>query len=467
MDMEKRLIEYWRKNSLTKPGDTVIVACSGGPDSLALLDLLWQLQEELSVHVVAAHYEHGIRGAASKADADFVRTYCEGKSIPFCMEAGDIPAISQNTGESLETCARRMRYDFLNRVAAQYAGAVIATAHHADDQAETVLMHILRGSGIKGLGGILPKRDNIIRPLLFCTKADLVDYCHGQGLTPRLDATNNLADCTRNKIRLELLPILREQYNSHINDNLCNLAEMAGAEEELLQELCRRTADKLGIAPSEDEISCPVEGFLAQPLAMQRRLIQYMAQWLGITFSFVHIESLRQLIQRHATGTSINLPGDCQGRISYNVVYLSKKSSVLGANNATIKDTPLVIRLKAFSEVHLPRGGLISANLTDSLLAEGPFSKDCVYFDAAKCGTEVVIRYRKPGDKLRLPVGHKKLKDLLVDEKIPRDCRDNIPLVINKDTREIIWVAGVRQTAVALADENTKQYLILSYREKE
>ena len=467
MELEKALIEYWREHELTSAGDTVVVACSGGPDSLALLNLLWRLQEELSVRVVAAHYEHGIRGAESKADADFVRAYCENKSIPFLMEAGDIPAISQGTGESLETCARRMRYDFLHRVAAQNNGAVIATAHHADDQAETVLMHILRGSGIKGLGGILPKRDNIIRPLLFCTKADLVAYCQEQGLTPRMDATNDLADCTRNKIRLELLPILREQYNSNINNNLCNLAEMAGAEEELLQDLCGQAVSKLGIEPSSEEISCSVEGFLVQPLAVQRRLVQYMAQQLGSTFSFVHIESLRKLIQRHVTGTSINLPGDCQGRIGYNIVYLSKKPSVLGANNATIKDTPLEIRLKAFSEVHLPRGGVISAKLTDSLLAEGPFSKDCVYFDVAKCGTEVVICYRKPGDKLRLAVGHKKLKDLLVDEKIPRDCRDNIPLVMNKDTGEIIWVAGVRQTAVALADENTKQYLILSYREKE
>ena len=148
MTLEKRLTEYWQSNSLTEPGNTVIVACSGGPDSLALLDVLWSLKERLAIKVVAAHYEHGIRGKASKDDESFVKNYCLEREIPFYSASANIPELSRIRGESLETCARQMRYAFLNKLAGELRNALIATAHHADDQAETVLMHLLRGLGL-------------------------------------------------------------------------------------------------------------------------------------------------------------------------------------------------------------------------------------------------------------------------------------------------------------------------------
>ena len=276
MNLEKRLIEYWRKNHLSQTGAQVIVACSGGPDSLALLDMVHRLQATLRINVMAAHFEHGIRGEASKADAEFVQEYCVQRRIPFVMESADIPAICHTTGESLETGARRLRYAFLQKLANGYDNAVIATAHHADDQAETVLMHLLRGSGIKGLSGIMPKRDNIIRPFLPFAKAELVAYCHEQKLAPRLDETNNEADCTRNKLRLELLPLLQNEYNNNIANNLCQLAETARAEDELLGKLCRQRADQLVSVNKDGTVSCSVSSFTAEPLAIQRRLIQHM-----------------------------------------------------------------------------------------------------------------------------------------------------------------------------------------------
>ena len=467
MDFERALIEYWQGNSLTQGEATVIVACSGGPDSLALLDVLNRLEDVLSIRVIAAHYEHGIRGEASKADADFVRKYCRANEIPFFMESGKIPVVTKITGESMETAARRMRYDFLNRVAAGFDNGVIATAHHADDQAETVLMHIIRGTGTKGISGILPKRGNIIRPLLIFSKADLMAYCREQGLSPRVDETNFVADCKRNQIRLELLPLLKKKYNINITRNLCNLADIASADEKLLNELTQKAVAELCNTTELNRISCRTADILKQPLALQRRVIQYMAQYMETSLSFGHVEALRCLIADNATGSSINLPGDCQGRISYGIVYVEKNYSDFLKNDDTIKDNSLDMKLIPFSEILLNDGGIISSKLVHSLADEIPFSKNHIYCDASKSGRSVIVRYRRPGDRLLLSAGRKKLKDFLIDEKIERNRRDYLPVVVSSLNGEIIWVAGVRQTKVALVDENTKEYLILSYKPKE
>ncbi|ORU00451.1 tRNA(Ile)-lysidine synthetase [Anaerovibrio sp. JC8] len=467
MAIEKSLTEYWQSHFVTEPGQTVIVACSGGPDSLALLDLLWGLRDKLAIKVVAAHYEHGIRGQASMDDEAFVRDYCQNKGIPFYAESGNIPQLSRESGESLETCARRMRYAFLQQLAEGLNNALIATAHHADDQAETVLMHFLRGTGMKGLTGMLPKRDNLIRPLLGFTKAELVEYCRQQGLSPRLDATNQEPDCTRNKLRLQLLPLLQSEYNPNISQSLCQLAELTAPEEELLDSLCRQAADRL---ISQDTgkgntLKCPVGDFLQEPLAIQRRLIQYMVGQLrpGKAFGFQHVEAVLELIKKGATGTSLNLSHRCLGKISYGFFYLSKNNDEFLTSHGTIKDTPYKIILKLGSKVELPGGGSISAFVTDSLEGEAPFSRCKIYCDAEKCGTELVVRYRQDGDRIRLEAGSKKLKDFFVDAKVERSSRDSVPLVVSSHSDEIIWVAGLRQTSVALADKDTKQYVILSY----
>ncbi|WP_027407368.1 tRNA lysidine(34) synthetase TilS [Anaerovibrio sp. RM50] len=467
MSLEKRLIEYWQRNSLTNGGDTVIVACSGGPDSLALLDLLWKLKEGLEIRVVAAHYEHGIRGQASREDEAFVKRFCHERDIPFYSESGNIPQLSRESGESLETCARRMRYGFLHKLSQRFDNGIIATAHHADDQAETVMMHFLRGTGLKGLTGILPKRDNIIRPLLPFVKAELVEYCHKQGLEPRQDATNDETDCTRNKIRLHLLPLLKSEYNSNITQGMCNLAATASAEEKLLHDLTCQTAARL-CSQEGQEKGCykfSASEFLKEPLAIRRRLIQYLVQKIshGTTLTFRQVEAILELIEKNVTGSSLDLPNGCVAKISYGIFNLLKKTENILPSHGTIEDTPYKIILSLGSTVALPGGGAISAYVTDSLEGEGPFSKDKIYCDADKCGIELIVRYRREGDRIRLKAGSKKLKDFFVDAKVERSSRDRMPLVVSPVTGEIIWVAGLRQTATALADGNTKQYVILSY----
>lgn len=466
MTLEKRLTEYWQSNTLAAPGNTVIVACSGGPDSLALLDILWRLKENLAIKVVAAHYEHGIRGQESKDDESFVENYCLEKSIPFYSESANIPQLSRERGESLETCARQMRYAFLNKLSGELGQALIATAHHADDQAETVLMHLLRGTGLNGLTGILPKRDNIIRPMLAFTKAELVEYCYQQGLSPRHDPTNEEIDCTRNKLRLQLVPLLKKEYNKNITRSLCNLAETVSAEEELLHELTIRAEERLCQFDGQGESGCKfkITDFLKEPLAIRRRLIQQLISRIsyGTTLTFQHIDAVLELIAKNVTGSSLNLPDRCVAKISYGFFYLSKKTKKILTSHGTIEDTPYKI-LELGNSVVLPYGGAISAYATDSLEGEDSFSKTKIYCDAARCGTELVVRYRHHGDRIRFENGSKKLKDFFVDAKVERSSRDQVPLVVNSRTGDIIWVAGLRQTSVAMADKDTEQYIILSY----
>ncbi|MCR5176598.1 MAG: tRNA lysidine(34) synthetase TilS [Anaerovibrio sp.] len=466
MEIEKRLIKYWQHNALAKAGDTVLVACSGGPDSLALLDLLHGLSGELSIEVMAAHYEHGIRGQASVDDANFVQQYCQREKIDFFLESGDIPLICRQTGESLETCSRRMRYGFLHRIAREKGCAVIATAHHSDDQAETVLMHILRGTGLNGLTGILPKRDNIIRPLLAFTKCELVDYCKAQGLAPRLDATNEVADCTRNRIRLELLPYLKQEYNINITDQLCQLARIVSADENLLDSICRTAFDKICVADARGAISCKADDFLLQPLSIQRRLLQQMGGSLQVQLSFPHVEQIRELVEKNHTGKHLMLPQGCQAGMRYGILTLSKMDRVFSETdgNMAFKDRDLV--LEPGGRLILEDGSMLCSEITADLEIRKPFSKNMVYFDAAKSGDTVLVRYRRKGDRLLLPAGHKKLKDLLIDSKVDVEKRNNIPVVVSSITNEIIWVAGIRQTAAAMAGADTGRYLILSYIQK-
>mgnify|MGYP001017493752 CR=1 FL=1 len=194
MNLQKHTARVLRAHDLLCPQRTLLVACSGGTDSLVLLEVLNILRAADGAQLVCAHYEHGIRGAEARADARFVAGFWAARGIPFVLGTGDVPAYARTHGLSIETAARICRYDFLHRVRAERGCDAVVLAHHADDQAETVLMHILRGSGLHGLSGMLPRAGDVIRPLLCCTKAELTAYCRERGIEARHDATNDVAD---------------------------------------------------------------------------------------------------------------------------------------------------------------------------------------------------------------------------------------------------------------------------------
>jgi len=283
-----------RAHGLFSPERRILVACSGGPDSLALLDAFDRLRRAGGARIVCAHVEHGMRGAASRADARFVEEYCAARDIPFTSTGVDAPSYARVHKISLETAARTLRYDFLHRARAEQGADCIATAHHADDLAETVLMRILRGTGPAGLAAMRVWDGLHLRPLLTVTRAQIEQYAAERGLAPRHDATNDALDARRNRIRHELLPQLARTYNPSVRDALTRLSVLAAEEDDLLSALAR----------TEFERAAHPEGLLLAALrtlhpAMQRRVLRlFWVHKTGATqeFSYLHEERMRALI---------------------------------------------------------------------------------------------------------------------------------------------------------------------------
>ena len=308
--LAKRLYEHLKRTALLPRGTHVLVACSGGPDSLALLLLLVELAPMLHLDVSAAHYDHGLRGAASQADAAFVAAFCAARDIPCRIGRAPVGSIAA-ADASVETAARAQRYAFLEAARQALGADIICTAHHADDQAETVLMHLVRGTGLDGLAGI-PARDDarhLVRPLLPLRKAELVAYCAQRGVTPRHDATNDVPDGLRNRVRLELLPQLAERYNPQIAAALCRLATLAGEERAALDDIADDAFRRL-VRMDADGLALDAGRTAQLSRAIARRVVRRFLAALGhpADISAERTEALLALLAAEG-GKRVELPG--------------------------------------------------------------------------------------------------------------------------------------------------------------
>ena len=304
-------------------GGGVVVACSGGVDSLTLADVFYKIGKRRGLTFVVAHFEHGIRGEVSREDERFVERWTKERGIPFFSESADVPSFAKERRMSIETAARLLRYDFLRRTAKENGCAFIATAHHADDCAETVLMHLLRGAGIDGLAGIKRRNDDIIRPLLGATKEQLIRYADCNNLAPRVDATNFSADTTRNKVRLLLLPQLKKEFNGNIVDTLVRLAEIAQDQCDFLQ----RETDRVWrfvIDETEGEMRILRKKFAKLPRALQREVLRrfFSAQGALTDMEFTHLEAVRRLVIEGHSGNVLDLPHRRRVEVARNSMYL-------------------------------------------------------------------------------------------------------------------------------------------------
>ena len=295
MSLVEDVADYNRQHSLWQPGSAILVACSGGPDSMVLLDVLSRLAPLYRLRLTACYVHHGIRAAAD-AEVDFVRREALKRHCGFAWQYVDVPALARREKMSEEAVGRRERYRILRAVKRACGASAIAVAHHGDDQAETVLLHLLRGSGLQGLCGMEPRRGDIIRPLLGFTKAELASYAAEQGIPSCHDETNDSIRYHRNRIRLELLPALT-RYNPAITADLNRLSDTVRADEAFLKD-CTEQVYR--------EIACPDHGvpaldrrkLLSQPLALQRRLIRRLGQEATGSFKdlpFHYVEIIRAL----------------------------------------------------------------------------------------------------------------------------------------------------------------------------
>ncbi len=459
----EKIFDAITRHELIKKGDAVIAAVSGGPDSVCLLHVLFSLSGKLGIRLHAIHINHMLRGSESDADQRYAAELCGRLGIPFRAVAIDISGLSRSRGISLEEAGREARYAEFEKYADEAGAAVVAVAHNRNDQAETVLMHILRGSGLDGLAGMEFKRGRIIRPLLEADRAEIEEYCREQGLEPRTDSTNLKADFTRNRVRLKLIPYIDSNFNTDITGGLCRLSKLAGLDGGYLEECAARE-----YAAALEESG---DGFVRLRLEALRRLHPAILgrvlrlALLGLTGSLkgiesVHLDMLSGLVSKGATGPVVQLPRNIRAGIIYGVlkIYLNKEERIHSVFSrkieipGTVKAGELNCSIKA--EV------LEKSSVVDKYGKLG-YNSMVQFFDYDLLKEGINIRNRTAGDifKPYKSNGTKKLKEFFIDSKIPRDIRDETPVIAIGN--EVIWVAGFKISDKFKVTENTKTVLKL------
>lgn len=427
-------------------GQSVVAAVSGGPDSVAMLDCLVRL----GYRPIVAHLNHLLRGEAAQGDEDFVRALARERDLPVCVKRVDVRSLAREKGVSIEEAGRGARYLFFGEVMERRCCLRTALAHHRDDQAETVLLHMLRGSGPEGLKGMLPVRDGVfIRPLLYVSRDEILDYCEGRGLSYREDASNADTDYARNRVRHDLLPVLTA-YNPRVREALCRTAEILREEDACMAVYARRLYGELASLDG-DNIRFDIEALAALPPAMMRRMVRKAAAETGgiRDVRFDHIERVLGLLG--GQGGAVQLPGGVRAEVRGSALCFLLEGDAVPC-------PPYAHSLSVPGSVSVTEAGV---RICCELAEEALFDDDTVCVDADKIEGPLWVRNRRPGDRFfpyKAP-GQKKLKDFLIDQKIPRRKRDTLPLVTDK--KGIIWVAGLRTGHDYRVDDGTKRILKL------
>jgi tRNA(Ile)-lysidine synthase len=447
MSLPEQVRRTIRSHRLMRAGDRVLVALSGGPDSVALLDLMVDLQSSGDVIVAgAAHFHHQIRGAEADGDEAFCRELAGRLGLPIEIGRADVPRAAQQAGRSIEDMGREMRYQFLEAAADRLAADVIAVGHTLDDQAETFLLRLLRGAGSRGLSGIRPRVGRVIRPLIETPRTDLRAYAAGRGLVSRDDASNRDLGIPRNRVRHELIPYLEREFAPDLSPLLAREASLARQDDDRLQQEAIDLASTIVLSTKDGKTEINSVGMRSMHPALSSRIVRHalMLAAAGRFVGFNHVDDVLRLGDA-PDGTSVDLPGQRATRRG-DVIVLGppaprlRRAESVGLNSFRF---PLSIP----GEVILDnQGWAVSADRLDSFSRPGGFgparSRE-VAVAADPVSLPLAIRSRRPGDRFR-PLGMrhaKKLQDFLVDRKIPREIRDSVPLVVDGEDR-IVWVVG-------------------------
>jgi tRNA(Ile)-lysidine synthase len=447
------------RHRMISEGDCVIVAVSGGPDSVCLLHILHELKDELNIRLVVAHFDHGLRSAEDESETAFVRDLAQSLKVPFETAKGRL--LSKRTRGSREEVARNARYAFLEKVRKKHKAQKIALGHNLNDQAETILMRLLRGSGPSGLTGIPPSRDgSIIRPLIEIERQEIENYLKAKKLASVTDSSNLKTDYMRNKIRLEIMPLLEEQQ-PQLTRLLAQTAEILRDEDDYLEQTAEAWVGKnIEILP-QNALSMPIPYFLKLPVASRRRVIRLAIKDVKKDLrriSWDHIEAIQRLAQAEKPQAALNLPGRLTVRRTYGHLILSASMKR--------KPQPFHYRLDEPGAYDLREiGRSISfeeiKNRRDLRLRG---SKWTALLDAETLRFPLTLRSFKAGDKF-IPFGmkgHKKLKDFFVDLKLPLEQRYLTPILCWND--KPVWVCGFRIDDRFKVTSDTKRVMKVTLR---
>lgn len=483
---------FIQNHQLLAAGDQLVVGVSGGPDSICLLHLLLRYGQEHSLPApVVAHLDHQLRGDVGRADAGFVADLAQKWGLRAMTDSQDVAQLAVAHKQSIEAAGRQARYLFLWRTAQQVGANKIAVGHQADDQAETVLMHFLRGSGLKGLRGMLPHLNladlplpqapsadlasapapQLIRPMLELTRQQIERYCRANHLPTRQDVTNRQTDYFRNRLRHEVLPFL-ESYNPNLRQTLSRLANLVGAEVEFLEQHLTQAWPSFVRHESPRRIEFDRSTWLALPLALRRAALRRAVERVqghALDFGFEHIQEAIHVIDEGRVGARVTLPGRLLVQLSYDTFSLALANSATPESlDAPWLDKHDSVPVTIPGKTHLPYGDwqLVAKILPATAVPNERVAQAQAweaYLEAACLGPETRLRPRQSGDRFQ-PFGmshSKPIKTFMIDQKIPAAQRNHIPLL--ESAHQILWVCGYRLDERARIGPESQQIVHLKF----
>lgn len=423
------------------PTKKYLVACSGGADSLALTDAM----QAAGLPLAVGHVEHGLRGSESLRDAAFVQNFCRERHLEcFCAHV-QVPAYCQEHKTSIEEGARILRWQALQQMAVNWGADYIVTAHQKDDQAETFLLRLLRGAGVKGLGGMRFNRENILHPLLAFTGTELRQYCRELQLQWCEDSSNQDLSLTRNRIRQQLLPLLARDYNPKVVETLARTAAILQQDADYLAQAGREAAGRCVVVTGTQQAVCDIKVWRILPVALQYRVLQEL--WHSLVadqeLSAVNLEALVQVCRQGSSGKKVMLPGGMIGLYGYDKLTLRQQDIPVPAA-VQPGQTLTWEEIYQGTEVRIPGGSLRLKVVRGQPLPPGKDGFIYPWDQARQLGTSLTLRTRLPGD-IFFPykgAGRKKLQDYFTDCKIPAGDRDKI--ILAAAGKNILWISGGR-----------------------
>lgn len=465
--MIQKAISFMEKYEMISENDLVAAGVSGGADSLCLLFVLLEYRKKVPFDLVVVHVNHLIREDAFR-DENFVKEICEKENLPFYAKRADVRRLAKECHMSEEEAGRKVRYEAFGEALELYKkkGALqgkIAVAHHQGDSAETMLFHLFRGTGVYGMAGILPVHENVIRPLLTCSRKEIEEYLSKREQKWCIDCTNEEDTYTRNKIRHHILGYADSQINEKATEHIAKAALQIASLREYLESEVAKMAEEIS-KQEQEAVSIDVEKLKAYPEFLQNQFLLTAINQIipgRKDIGSEHIQGILDLLQKSGT-KKINLPGELEVVKEYRLLWIRRQKEKESGGKEGLFDIEIGERYSLEEGSELDSLFINPKNLSE--IEENKYTK---YFDYDKINSRLCVRFRQIGDYIVFnDKGQKKsLKEYFIHEKIPASMRDKIPLVA--DGNHILWIIGYRISAYYKVTKETKKIVQMTIRRDE